>query len=134
MKESNMEKDFVLLFPENFYSKLTVKTLHFIHTHVENPLRVGFVAQQLNVSAEHMIRIFKKDTGLTPRKYINKVKMEQAKSLLKESNLSVGKISISLGYKNRDHFCRLFHSMVEQSPRKYKSTHRLAEKQKSQCA
>ena len=63
-----------------------------------------------------------------------KTAMEQAKSLLKESNLSVGKISISLGYKNRDHFCRLFHSMVEQSPRKYKSTHRLAEKQKSQCA
>jgi len=129
-----MEKDFVLLFPENFYSKLTVKTIHFIHTNVEDPLRVGFVAGQLEVSAEHLIRVFKKDTGMTPRKYINKVKMEQAKSLLKESDLSVGKISTSLGYKNRDHFCRLFHSMVAQSPRKYKSTHKLAMKLKSQCA
>jgi len=115
-----MEKRFTPLLPHALFSGLTAQAVAFIQANLEKSLKVGQIARQLKVSPEHFIRVFNQNTGQTPLQYINDVKMEKAKALLKKGSLTVGEVAYSLGYKNRDHFSRLFHKLVKHTPNEYR--------------
>jgi AraC-like DNA-binding protein/ABC-type glycerol-3-phosphate transport system substrate-binding protein len=115
-----MEERFAQLLPQSLYSGLTAKAVGYIQNHLETSLKVEKIAEALKISPEHFIRVFKQNTKQTPLQYINDAKMERAKTLLKKSNLSVGEIAYQLGYKNRDHFSRLFHKLVKRTPIEYR--------------
>ncbi len=116
-----MEERFSALLPRSLYSRLTTQSIEYIQTHLEKPMKVGIIARQLEVTPEHLCRVFKQDTRQTPLQYINDAKMDRAKILLKKSQLTVGEIAYRLGYKSRDHFSRLFHQLVKRSPREYRN-------------
>jgi ABC-type glycerol-3-phosphate transport system substrate-binding protein/AraC-like DNA-binding protein len=116
-----MEERFSPLLPKKAFTGLTDKAMEYIETHLETHVKVEDIAKHLNITPEHFIRVFKQNTRRTPLRYINDAKMERAKVLLKKSPLTIGEIAYRLGYKNRDHFSRLFHKLVKHSPSEYRN-------------
>lgn len=115
-----LERRFSALLPRRLFTGLTAQAVAYIQGNLERSLKVGQIARQLKVSPEHFIRVFNQNTGQTPLQYINDTKMEKAKALLKKGSLTVGEVAYSLGYKNRDHFSRLFHKLVKRTPSEYR--------------
>ena len=64
---------------------------------------------------------FKKKTGTSFSKYVKSLKMESAKTLLKESPKGIKEIAYDLGYKSLAHFYRDFTSFFGISPKAYKT-------------
>jgi AraC-like DNA-binding protein len=116
-----MEERFAPLLPQQLYSGLTAKAMGYIQAHMEESIKIEVIAKHLNVTPEHFIRVFKQNTRQTPLQYVNEAKMERAKVLLKKTSLSIGEIAYQVGYKNRDHFSRLFHKLVKRSPSDYRN-------------
>lgn len=79
------------------YSDLTTKTLHYIHEHSPADLTVAGIADALNININHLIRTFKKETGITPLKYIGMMKSELAISYTRQG-YSFDEIAGLLGY------------------------------------
>src|SRR5208282_3277950 len=98
-----MEERFSNLLPRFLHSRITTQTIEYIQNHLEKPLKVNWIARQLEVTPEHLIRVFKENTRQTPLQFINESKMDRAKVLLKKSHLTIGEIAYRLGYKSRDH-------------------------------
>lgn len=87
--------------------------------------RLHELAKLVNVSPSYFHRIFQTCTGLTPKSYLDRIKIAEANRLLKDSDLSVMEISLRLGYATTQHFATVFRRMMGQSPTQWRYSERL---------
>ena len=79
------------------------------------------ISGHLHFGKSHLCDVFKKGTGQTIMQYHMKLKIDEAKLLLKENKLTVNKISERLGFETPAYFSRAFSKQVGMSPRAYRS-------------
>lgn len=83
-------------------------------------LTAGKCADCLSVTPKHLSEVVKKDTGLTPTRYIQQTMATEAQKLLLTTSLQVKEIAIRLGFEDASYFSRLFRKMTGQSPDAYR--------------
>lgn len=93
-----------------------------IQQEMNKPLTVGGVAARLAVSAEHLARVFKQQTGITPHVHIQNAKMLAACGMLKSETLSVKEIAWRLGFETPASFARTFRRIVGTTPVQFRRT------------
>ena len=59
-------------------------------------------------------------TFSTPLQEIRRVRLERAKSLLRETRLSIGRIAVMVGFEEQAAFGKFFRQQTELSPREYR--------------
>ncbi|CCH31637.1 hypothetical protein BN6_43550 [Saccharothrix espanaensis DSM 44229] len=60
---------------------------------LDQPLTLADVAAEAHLSPYHFIRVFRAATGLTPRRYLTRLRIEQARRLLSDNTLTVGQVA-----------------------------------------
>lgn len=80
---------------------------------------IGELAARLEVSQEYLTRCFCKYTGVTPGKYLNQVRIENAKLLLRQGGHPIQFVSDACGFANANYFARVFRGSVGVNPREY---------------
>lgn len=93
----------------------------FILTNYANTaLSLDMVADVLGVSGGYLSRIFKSKAGQNFSEYLQNVRMENAKRMLKTTSITVNEIAIACGYNNATYFRMLFKSIFGITPRQYR--------------
>jgi transcriptional regulator GlxA family with amidase domain len=80
------------------------------------------VADKVGLGLRSFMRRFKKAAGATALHYLQRVRIETAKELLRNSSLSIEQISYRVGYEDTSFFCRLFKRNERLTPGDYRST------------
>lgn len=102
-------------------SYIVQSALNYIRAHYSEPaLSLDAAANALSVSTGYLSRIFKDETGQNFSKYLQAVRMEHAKTLLKTTPLSVNAIAEKTGYSNAAYFRTAFKAYVGLTPRQYR--------------
>lgn len=78
------------------------------------------MAEYCNVSDTHLRRLFREDMGVSPKAYIENVKMQQAIELLCCCHDKISDIALQLGYVDPYHFIRRFKHLVGLPPAQYR--------------
>ncbi|WP_461878518.1 response regulator transcription factor [Fusicatenibacter sp.] len=92
----------------------------YITEHLAEDTSLHVLADQVHFSQEYLLRIFKKQEGITILQYINDMKLDMAKRLLTGSELSVKEIAEKLGFASQGYFGRFFRSKMGLSPKAYR--------------
>lgn len=93
------------------------KAASFIFEHYTEPeLSVNEIANHLDISEVHLRRIFKASANISPVRYINFLRIEKAKNMLRSSNFTVAEIAESVGFEDQFYFSRLFKKETGLSP------------------
>ncbi|MBD0382171.1 response regulator transcription factor [Paenibacillus sedimenti] len=92
----------------------------YVSLHLNKKISLDEVAEQLFLNPSYFSRLFKKETGETFIEYVNRMKVERAKELLDQTNLSVAKICESLGYDNHSYFIKMFKTVAGVTPQEYR--------------
>lgn len=71
-------------------------------------LCVNFISDRLSISANYLSRAFKEQTGENLLDYMRRVRIDAAKELLENSNMTIEKISEETGFSNSNSFQRVF--------------------------
>ena len=77
------------------------------------------LAQRLEVSKAHLIRSFTKETGISPAKYITRVRVEYAKLLLRDGEASIAYAAEASGFANANYFAKVFRRQTGMTPSDY---------------
>jgi AraC-like DNA-binding protein len=80
--------------------------------------------QRLGCSYAHLCREFHRAYGLSPLQYVNAARLERAKLLLRDTDLTVSQIAYRVGFDGPAYFCRLFRRRTGLSPKTYARSHR----------
>lgn len=91
-----------------------------IITHFQEALHIGQLASLAYVSGSYLSRQFREKMGTTPMKYLNSIRMDNAKKLLCTSQESIGGIACRIGFNDPKHFSRLFKEATRLTPSGYR--------------
>ncbi|UZQ85206.1 AraC family transcriptional regulator [Thermoclostridium stercorarium] len=103
------------------YINVVEETISYINKNFARNINVEHLAERTGFSPYHFIRIFKKETGLTPYEYIVNVRINTAKYLLRNSRLSVKDICYSTGFSSESVFCSAFKRRLGVTPTEYRT-------------
>ncbi len=93
----------------------------FIRENFAKEISIEELAKYAGLSPWHFIRVFKRETGLTPHQYLMDTRIAAAKYLLKNSSLSAKNICFATGFSCESVFCSAFKKHEGITPGMYRS-------------
>ncbi|WP_080832234.1 helix-turn-helix domain-containing protein [Cohnella massiliensis] len=96
------------------------RVLDYIHANYAGEIRIDTLAELAAQSRYHFIRSFKAETGSTPYQYVLRLRMEEAKRRLRNSDESVTDIGFGLGFSSASQFYRVFMKAVGVTPEQFR--------------
>ena len=97
------------------------RTLTAMQSRLDQDLDLGRLARESDLSDAHFSRAFKKSTGFTPSQYFTRLRIEQARRLLRETARPVIDVGLDVGYASPSHFAQVFRREVGVLPSEYRS-------------
>lgn len=101
----------------SFYVKEAVS---FIEQNYQHDISIEDIAAVCGLNRSYFGKIFHDSVGKSPQQFLMHYRMVKAAELLKRSPLSIGEISIAVGYPNQLHFSRAFKKVYGLSPREWR--------------
>ena len=85
-----------------------------------DPRSVAGLARSVHMTADHFIRLFKREVGCTPAQFAIERKMTLAMLMLASEPMMVKEVAYTLGYDNLSYFTRLFRRHTGYTPNAYR--------------
>lgn len=95
--------------------------LNYIHKNYKKDIDINMLAEHVGLSYSHVRKIFNDETGENIVNYINNLRIEEAQRLLRQTNMTINEIALSLGYNNNQSFNRFFKKYVGITPGEYRN-------------
>lgn len=102
------------------YSLPVCNLLEHMQLHYDEELTLSELASHCNLSASHLARIFKEETGHTIFQELSKIRCEKAAGLLAATRFSIAEISASVGYLDNGYFVKVFKNQYGMTPSAYR--------------
>lgn len=88
--------------------------------HFQQEIVITDLAKRFGLSVRSLNRRFKQATDITPLSYLQKLRLEHAKQLLKQSNLVIAEVAGAVGYQDTSYFTELFKKTNSMTPNEYR--------------
>jgi AraC-like DNA-binding protein len=99
----------------------------YLQNHYQYDITRESVAQQFNITPNHLSRLFQTHGSMMFSNYLTHVRMDRAKHLLRSYDLKLDDIAVRCGYRDTPYFCRVFKGMTKATPAEYRATARRSE-------
>ena len=83
-------------------------------------LSLDLVAKEFNITSTYLCRLLKQQTGVSYKEYLTGLRIEVARKLLQNRNVSVTDVCVRTGYTNVSHFIKVFQKYTGVTPAKYR--------------
>jgi len=88
--------------------------------HLHDELSIERMAEQVAMSARNFRRVFAETFGMTPARFVEKLRLEQACMRLTQGKTSIERIATSVGFNSADAFRRAFRVRYGATPQEYR--------------
>ncbi len=105
----------------NPHSNLTYQVLHYISEHFTEPLTLESTAHALGISRIHLSHIFSQQLHINFRQYINTLRIDRARTLLRDPSCSISQVAYQCGYGNQRTFHRAFLAQCGMAPNQFRA-------------
>lgn len=96
----------------------------YLRRHYAEQISASEVAQVCHCSVSTLSHLFKKKMGISISRYVQELRMNDARRLLRDTDLSVNMVSDMLGYGNPNYFCNVFRRETGIAPTMFRAKYR----------
>jgi len=96
------------------------RAMAHLEEHLGEPFNLAQLAATAGMSEFHFSRLFKKATGVSPSRHLIRQRIARAQQLLQETDLSIIRVGIAVGYSSPSHFAQVFKRETGLLPSQYR--------------
>lgn len=100
--------------------KIVQEALRYIDEHYSDQIGLIELSRLVGVSQQYLSRLFRSETGVSPVKYINALRITRAKELISGTHLNISEVAFQVGFDSLYYFSRVFKQYEGISPSTYK--------------
>lgn len=93
------------------------RAIALMRAHLDEPLPPGRIAEQLGISVRQLERLFGRHLNSSPKKYYTEMRLERARNLLLQTELSIIQVAFASGFESAGHFSRVYRIAYGVTPR-----------------
>lgn len=101
-------------------NSIIMKAKQYIAKHFAEDLSLNSMAKYVCLSSAYFSTLFKAETGCGFAKYLQKLRVEEAKKLLKNTKMRIGDIALAVGYRDIKSFNKIFVNETQVKPSEYR--------------
>ncbi|WP_347219175.1 helix-turn-helix domain-containing protein [Chryseobacterium sp.] len=123
LKRPGVQSQFGNILPEyEQLSPLSKEIRDLLKDKLGQSISIEFMAESVHMSVRNFSRVFLKESGMTPGKFLEKMRLDQAKNMLEYTEMSIDKIAEKCGFGSTVSLRRLFLKYLSVSPAQYRKT------------
>lgn len=92
----------------------------YLSLSIAEPITVSDMARHAHLSPSHFARMFRRQMGMSPHKYLLQMRIAHAQELLATTPYSFEQVSVYCGFANAQHFAKTFRQRVGLTPGEYR--------------
>jgi AraC family transcriptional regulator len=96
------------------------KVVELVHVEMDSDLSLEELADTAGWSITHFSEMFRQSTGQSPHQFVLNRRVERAKEMLRAAKMRVLDVAVACGFKNQQHFARVFRKVCGASPTEYR--------------
>ncbi|WP_084784197.1 GlxA family transcriptional regulator [Marinobacterium aestuarii] len=100
----------------NIHHPRLIRVLGLMEQHIETPLTPADLARSAFISLRQLERLCQRFLEASPSAYYLKLRLERARQLLQETDLSVSEVGGACGFVSASHFCRSYRRHFDMTP------------------
>ena len=97
-----------------------LRAKNYITEHFDTDISLDDVSREVNISPYYFSKLFKEESGENFIEYLTRIRIDAAKEMLQEGDLSIREISQRAGYSDPNYFSRTFKKQTGMTPREYR--------------
>jgi YesN/AraC family two-component response regulator len=98
-----------------------VRAIAYIDSHLHSKITLSEIAEAVRRNSAYLCVLFREETGTALSSYINKEKLEEAKQLLRDTDMTISEISATLAFGSQSYFARLFREYTGETPKVFRA-------------
>lgn len=106
---------------ESRYAGLIKNIINYINKNYSKHITLDDAANVAHLNSSYFSSLFKRETGLSFSNYINKVRINESKNLLKNTSDSILDIAIAVGFEDQSYYTKVFKNLTGLTPKEYRS-------------
>ncbi len=96
------------------------RIIHYLKQSYTQEITSETLCREFHCSRSHLSRIFNEQIKMTIREYINSLRIESAKTLLRDTKLEIAEIATSIGFSEPNYFTSVFKKYTNSTPSAYR--------------
>jgi len=100
-------------------SNYVIEAIKYIQFNYSSDISVDDIANSVGIIRSHLYRVFVSILGQSPIDYLTEYRINEACELIKNTNLSISQIAVSVGFFDQFYFSRVFKKIKKIPPSKY---------------
>ena len=90
---------------------------------IEDPISPAVLAREVDLSARQLERLFRRYLNVSPKRYYMQLRLQKARSLLLQTDMSVISIAMACGFASPSHFSKCYRAQYEATPYRERGVH-----------
>ncbi|WP_118976429.1 GlxA family transcriptional regulator [Taibaiella koreensis] len=131
LSRPGFQSQFGSLLPAYEPAGITHRLQEWVKERLHEPLAVGSMAEHLHMSVRNLTRVFRKEAGMPPAKFVEKLRVEAARKLLEDTDMPLERIAELCGLGSHVSMRRTFLRHLMTTPSDYRRAFRTALKHKT---
>jgi two-component system response regulator YesN len=98
------------------------RVVEYINNHYEEEITLQGLSELFHINPSYISQLFRKETGMTFKEYLTKLRISYASALLADTNLSISQITHKAGYNDYFYFIKAFKKRKGKTPKQYRNS------------
>ncbi|SLN27066.1 HTH-type transcriptional regulator CdhR [Roseivivax jejudonensis] len=99
------------------------EVIHRMEAHIEEPISPATLATQVGMSTRQLERLFRRYLNRSPKRYYMELRLQKARNLLMQTDMSVITVALACGFASPSHFSKCYRAHYDTTPYRERGSH-----------
>ena len=104
------------------HPKLSI-VIQMMEENIEEPISPSLLAKDVSMSTRQLERLFRRYLNRSPKRYYMELRLQKARNLLMQTDMSVINVALACGFASPSHFSKCYRSHYQKTPYRERGSH-----------